>query len=113
MSPHGVEKVPNGSWIAKWSKWSKWIACGSQNSQNLLAFHGFVRGSDVVARGIDIPEVTAAVNYSAPSHIQTYIHRVGRTARAGKATSAESAESAEFLFWSTDVQLEAHVGRWV
>eukprot|EP00438_Fugacium_kawagutii_P034086 Skav206007 [mRNA] locus=scaffold2084:571380:573424:- [translate_table: standard] len=40
--------------------------------------------SDVVARGIDIPEVTAVVNYSAPSHIQTYIHRVGRTARAGK-----------------------------
>ena len=54
------------------------------------------------------------VNYSAPSHIQTYIHRVGRTARAGKATSAESAESAEFLFWSTvEVQIEAHVGRWV
>lgn len=43
------------------------------------------RGSDVVARGIDIPEVTAVVNYSAPSHLQTYIHRVGRTARAGKA----------------------------
>lgn len=41
--------------------------------------------SDVVARGIDIPEVHAVVNYSAPSHIQTYIHRVGRTARAGKA----------------------------
>eukprot|EP00434_Breviolum_minutum_P016540 symbB.v1.2.014580.t1/scaffold1069.1/size140053/4 len=40
--------------------------------------------SDVVARGIDIPEVTAVVNYSAPSHLQTYIHRVGRTARAGK-----------------------------
>ena len=39
----------------------------------------------MVARGIDIPEVTAVVNYSAPSHLQTYIHRVGRTARAGKA----------------------------
>eukprot|EP00913_Durusdinium_trenchii_P008073 g7570.t1 len=40
--------------------------------------------SDVVARGIDIPEVTAVVNYTAPAHLQTYIHRVGRTARAGK-----------------------------
>ena len=46
-------------------------------------------GSDVVARGIDIPEVTAVVNYTAPSHIQTYIHRVGRTARAGKAGKLE------------------------
>eukprot|EP00930_Biecheleria_cincta_P060503 TRINITY_DN4613_c0_g1_i1.p1 TRINITY_DN4613_c0_g1~~TRINITY_DN4613_c0_g1_i1.p1 ORF type:complete len:801 (+),score=153.26 TRINITY_DN4613_c0_g1_i1:1959-4361(+) len=40
--------------------------------------------SDVVARGIDIHEVTAVINYVAPSHIQTYIHRVGRTARAGR-----------------------------
>jgi len=40
--------------------------------------------SDVVARGIDIPEVSAVVNYSAPTHLQTYIHRVGRTARAGR-----------------------------
>ena len=39
----------------------------------------------MVARGIDIPDVTAVVNYTAPSHLQTYIHRVGRTARAGKA----------------------------
>ena len=45
----------------------------------------FPPGSDVVARGIDIPEVTAVVNYTAPAHLQTYIHRVGRTARAGKA----------------------------
>ncbi|CAE7606573.1 DDX51, partial [Symbiodinium pilosum] len=40
--------------------------------------------SDIVARGIDIPAVSAVINYTAPSHLQTYIHRVGRTARAGK-----------------------------
>lgn len=40
--------------------------------------------SDVVARGIDIPEVQAVVNYSSPEHLSTYIHRAGRTARAGR-----------------------------
>eukprot|EP00929_Paragymnodinium_shiwhaense_P101517 TRINITY_DN64679_c0_g1_i1.p1 TRINITY_DN64679_c0_g1~~TRINITY_DN64679_c0_g1_i1.p1 ORF type:complete len:841 (+),score=229.29 TRINITY_DN64679_c0_g1_i1:85-2607(+) len=40
--------------------------------------------SDVVARGIDIPEVEAVVNYTTPEHLSTYIHRCGRTARAGK-----------------------------
>merc|ERR1712232_189337 len=40
--------------------------------------------SDVVARGIDIPELQAVINYSAPRHLSTYIHRAGRTARAGR-----------------------------
>mmetsp|Transcript_61125 Transcript_61125/g.138094 ORF Transcript_61125/g.138094 Transcript_61125/m.138094 type:complete len:676 (-) Transcript_61125:8-2035(-) len=40
--------------------------------------------SDVVARGIDMPDVQVVVNYSVPANIQTYIHRSGRTARAGR-----------------------------
>eukprot|EP00397_Hematodinium_sp_SG-2012_P022934 GEMP01023801.1.p1 GENE.GEMP01023801.1~~GEMP01023801.1.p1 ORF type:complete len:728 (+),score=208.86 GEMP01023801.1:84-2267(+) len=40
--------------------------------------------SDVAARGIDLPEVEAVVNYDVPTHLRTYVHRVGRTARAGR-----------------------------
>eukprot|EP01061_Rhynchopus_euleeides_P008956 TRINITY_DN18087_c0_g1_i1.p1 TRINITY_DN18087_c0_g1~~TRINITY_DN18087_c0_g1_i1.p1 ORF type:complete len:526 (+),score=187.06 TRINITY_DN18087_c0_g1_i1:1106-2683(+) len=44
--------------------------------------------SDALARGIDVDRVSLVVNYEVPSFIQTYIHRVGRTARAGRAGSA-------------------------
>jgi ATP-dependent RNA helicase DDX51/DBP6 len=44
--------------------------------------------SDGMARGMDIAGVACVVNYDAPSHPRTYVHRVGRTARAGKPGTA-------------------------
>ena len=38
--------------------------------------------TDVIARGIDIDNVSHVINYSVPHDIDDYIHRVGRTARA-------------------------------
>jgi ATP-dependent RNA helicase DDX51/DBP6 len=40
--------------------------------------------SDAMARGLDVEEVTAVVNYDTPVYPKSYIHRAGRTARAGK-----------------------------
>ncbi len=39
--------------------------------------------SDVAARGLDIKELAAVINYELPHDADTYRHRVGRTARAG------------------------------
>ncbi|TWT22335.1 ATP-dependent RNA helicase DbpA [Luteimonas marina] len=40
--------------------------------------------SDVAARGIDIEDVDAVVNYELPTDVDTWLHRVGRTGRAGR-----------------------------
>ncbi|KAK2083042.1 putative ATP-dependent RNA helicase ddx53 [Saguinus oedipus] len=40
--------------------------------------------TDLIARGLDINDVTHVYNYDFPRNIEEYIHRVGRTGRAGK-----------------------------
>ena len=61
-----------------------------QSKRNAV-MSGFRRGkfqilvcTDVAARGIDVDDVEAVVNYDLPSENEYYIHRIGRTARAGK-----------------------------
>ncbi|XP_069842597.1 ATP-dependent DNA helicase DDX31 isoform X2 [Dendropsophus ebraccatus] len=44
---------------------------------------GILLCTDVAARGLDLPQVTWIVQYSAPASAAEYIHRVGRTARLG------------------------------
>jgi len=39
--------------------------------------------TDVAARGLDIPDVKAVVQFDCPSHIDDYVHRIGRTGRCG------------------------------
>lgn len=40
--------------------------------------------TDIVARGIDISEVTHVVNFDTPEVPESYMHRIGRTGRADK-----------------------------
>ena len=40
--------------------------------------------TDVAARGIDVDDVEAVINYDVPQDIEYYVHRIGRTGRAGK-----------------------------
>ena len=48
--------------------------------------------TDVAARGIDVSDVDAVVNYDVPSDNEHYTHRIGRTGRAKK-------EGVSYLFY--------------
>lgn len=44
----------------------------------------FIIATDIVARGIDIAEVTHVINFDLPEVPENYMHRIGRTGRADK-----------------------------
>jgi len=44
--------------------------------------------TDVAARGIEIKNIDAVINYDFPNDEEYYVHRIGRTGRAGKAGAA-------------------------
>lgn len=60
----------------------------AQRNKALAAFAGgrtrILVATNVAARGIDVPNISHVVNYDLPEDVDTYVHRIGRTARAGK-----------------------------
>lgn len=46
--------------------------------------------TDVAARGLDISDVDAVINFDHPNNSADYIHRIGRTGRCGRAGTAHS-----------------------
>lgn len=52
------------------------------------ATSGLLLCTDVMARGVDIPEVTWVLQFDPPSNAEAFVHRCGRTARIGKEGTA-------------------------
>jgi ATP-dependent RNA helicase RhlE len=46
--------------------------------------HRILIATDVVARGLDVAEVSHVINFDMPEIAQDYLHRIGRTGRADK-----------------------------
>ncbi|QGZ60980.1 DEAD/DEAH box helicase [Paraburkholderia acidisoli] len=66
-------------------------------SERMQALDAFKRGeiealvaTDVAARGLDIAELPAVINFDLPFSAEDYVHRIGRTGRAGASGDALS-----------------------
>ncbi|KAM6051765.1 ATP-dependent RNA helicase DDX55 isoform 2-T2 [Theristicus caerulescens] len=59
-----------------------------KQEKHLVFFSGILVCTDVMARGIDIPEVHWVLQYDPPSSASAFVHRCGRTARIGNVGSA-------------------------
>ena len=73
--PCGELIVGGKAWNARWIKA---LASFKNNAVKILL------ATDVVARGIDIDDVSHVINYDLPQTHEDYIHRIGRTGRANK-----------------------------
>ena len=64
----------------------------SQRTQVMNRFRSgnvsFLVATDVAARGLDVDNVDAVINYDIPLDEEYYVHRIGRTGRAGKSGKA-------------------------
>lgn len=86
---HGMEKLSK-SLLARGFKTAAIHGNKSQN-QRQRALSEFkseklqvLIATDIVARGIDVENVTHVINYDPPMTYDDYVHRIGRTGRAGK-----------------------------
>ncbi|KAK3625409.1 ATP-dependent RNA helicase dbp7 [Elasticomyces elasticus] len=103
-------KIPQGNTIAETRTQGVSKVCGGEgNEVRVFRLHGSLQQvtrtetlkgfakcetpavlvcTDVMARGLDLPNVDLVVEYDPPASKDDHLHRIGRTARAGKAGRA-------------------------
>jgi len=67
------------------------IHSGMDHQQRELTMADFHSGksrvlvsTDLLARGIDVQQVSVVINYDLPENVESYIHRIGRSGRYGR-----------------------------
>ena len=65
-----------------------------------MGFFKVLIATDIIARGLDLTDVTHVINFDIPKEPENYIHRIGRTGRAeqeGTAISFFTEEESDYL----------------
>ncbi|WP_420885633.1 DEAD/DEAH box helicase [Candidatus Vallotia tarda] len=80
-------------------------------SERMQALEAFKLGTiealvatDVAARGLDIVELPAVINFDLPFNAEDYVHRIGRTGRAGASGDALSLYNVNECKQLTDIE---------
>ena len=98
------------------------IYSGMQQKQRIKHLNSFQKqpnamllATDVAARGIDVDDVEAVINFDLPAENEYYLHRIGRTGRAHKHgvsftldTNQESVRMDEILKYKIAKPLPLH-----
>jgi ATP-dependent RNA helicase RhlE len=79
------------TWLERHGLEAEAIHSDRSQADRIRALEAFKQGevrllvaTDVAARGLDIEDLPAVVNFELPFEAQDYIHRIGRTGRAGQ-----------------------------
>jgi superfamily II DNA/RNA helicase len=65
--------------------------------------------TDLLARGIDVQQVSLVINYDLPTNRENYIHRIGRGGRFGRKGVAINFVTTEDVRMLRDIEREACV----
>jgi superfamily II DNA/RNA helicase len=77
LNRHGITARPLHGGLSQGAR-TQALAAFKANEIKVLV------GTDLAARGLDIVELPAVVNYDLPRSTTDYLHRIGRTGRAGE-----------------------------
>jgi len=111
---HQVADIAN--WLAAKGVSIAGIHSETRKAEREQAMNSIRRGdirclvtTDLLARGLDIDDVTHVINFDLPLDTDGYIHRVGRTGRAGKGGMAVTLLEPKEKFMAGKLAKQLHI----
>ena len=87
----------------------RWTSAVSHHARVPFRILGILITTDLLARGIDVQQVSLVINYDLPTNRENYIHRIGRSAWTWAAINFLTASDVRYLreieqFYNTQIE---------